>query len=565
MPVLGALALAAAYMFGRSFAPSSRAQAADGPVFGRRWVFVHSQLATPGGVDRVLEIMRRAKAARYNGIVLTEATLSAASVPSDAERERAQRLRAAAASLGLEIIPTVFSPTSILRQDPNLAEAMPVRNALFIVRDGVATFTPDPVGQIANPGFEERQGSSPARWSVRTEDSTSAAIDRGERHSGSRSLRITAAPTADAGHVTVSQNLAVEPYRQYHLSVWARTSGFSNAGALQPWVMGAGNRALNYSQWRLEPDAGWKRFDAVFNSQSNTQVAVRLSVHRSCGTLWLDTISLEEIGLLNLVRRPGCPLTVSGSGGAVYEEGRDFEPVTDRLMGRTPVPGAFSAYHAVPEGIRLTSGSRIPSAAQLRVSYYHAPVIFEGRVAQCLTEPAAYELMRKEIERVKDLLAPKTYFMSHDEIRVINWCQTCIAQKKTPGELLADNARRCVRIIRDVSPGARIVVWSDMFDPHHNAKSAYYLANGTVEGAWEGLPRDVIIMNWNHTARKASMEWFASRGHGQIIAGYYDRPTREIRQWLDDARVVPSVSGIMFTTWKRNYVDLEEFARQAWR
>ena len=61
-------------------------------------------------------------------------------------------------------------------------------------------------------------------------------------------------------------------------------------------------------------------------------------------------------------------------------------------------------------------------------------------------------------------------------------------------------------------PG-RAAVWNDMFDPFHNAvKGPYYLVNGPWSGSWEGLSKDVLVMNWNHGKRDQSLKFFADRG-----------------------------------------------------
>ena len=140
----------------------------------------------------------------------------------------------------------------------------------------------------------------------------------------------------------------------------------------------------------------------------------------------------------------------------------------------------------------------------------------------CLSEPKLDEILRDQARRVNELFQPRTFFMSHDEIRVANWCKACQDRKLTPGQLLADNVRRCTEILKSVNPQARIVVWSDMFDPHHNAVDSYYLVNGSLKGSWEGLSRDVIIANWNGGKARESLAFFDGRGHRQIIAGYYD-------------------------------------------
>ena len=150
--------------------------------------------------------------------------------------------------------------------------------------------------------------------------------------------------------------------------------------------------------------------------------------------------------------------------------------------------------------------------------------------------------------------------MSHDEIRVANWCMACQNRKLTPGQLLAENARQCTSILKSVNPQARIVVWSDMFDPHHNAVDNYYLVNGSLKGSWEGLGPDVMIANWNGGKARESLGFFAERGHHQVIAGYYDGDDlTNFQQWDSAARTVRGVNGFMYTTWQAKYSLLEEY------
>jgi hypothetical protein len=118
-----------------------------------------------------------------------------------------------------------------------------------------------------------------------------------------------------------------------------------------------------------------------------------------------------------------------------------------------------------------------------------------------------------------------------------------------------------VEILKEVSPKARIVVWSDMFDPYHNAVDRYYLVNGSLKKSWKGLPADVIIANWNGGKAAESLQWFADRGHPQIIAGYYDSGLDNFRHWDTAARGVRGVTGFMYTTWQNRYDDLEAYGK----
>jgi hypothetical protein len=104
---------------------------------------------------------------------------------------------------------------------------------------------------------------------------------------------------------------------------------------------------------------------------------------------------------------------------------------------------------------------------------------------------------------------------------------------------------------------------NDMFDPGHNARNHYYLVRGDLSGSCEGLDKDVVIMNWNLGKLRESLQFFSGRGHRQVIAGYYDSKVERVRDHLEAAKDVAGVIGVMYTTWKRNYRDLEAFAQIA--
>jgi hypothetical protein len=301
----------------------------------------------------------------------------------------------------------------------------------------------------------------------------------------------------------------------------------------------------------------------VFNTLGNKQVTLYAGVWGGrSGKAWIDDVKLEELALVNVLRRGGCPLVVtSDDGKTVYEEGKDFAPVVDRKLGKTPWAGEYSFDHAGAE-LRTLSGGRIKDGDTVRVSWYHPIKTHSYQVMCSLTEPKVYEILEDQAKRVKKHLAPKTWFFSHDEIRVAGWDALCEKSGKTPGQLLADNARRCVKIVRDLDPKAKIVIWSDMFDPHHNAVDRYYAVNGSLKGSWEGLPADVTVVNWNSGKAADSLKFFAGRGHKQILAGFYDQPgDRGFRRWHEAAKGVKGVEGFMYTTWNGDYRQLEAYGK----
>ena len=155
---------------------------------------------------------------------------------------------------------------------------------------------------------------------------------------------------------------------------------------------------------------------------------------------------------------------------------------------------------------------------------------------------------------------PRTFFMQHDELRVANWCALCAERKLTAGALLADHARRCLAILKRINPRAEVLVWYDMFDPTHNAVDRYYLVKDTLKGSWEGLDPRVIIANWNGGKARASLAFFAGRGHRQLIAGYYDSDDN-FAAWDAAARGNATTFGFMYTTWQNRFGDLERYGK----
>jgi hypothetical protein len=229
-------------------------------------------------------------------------------------------------------------------------------------------------------------------------------------------------------------------------------------------------------------------------------------------------------------------------------------------MGQKPWPGSYDIWHEPP---KLKLKSTIPDGTKLKISCYHAVTVNDGQAMICPSEPKTMDLLRDQAKRMHAAWGAKAYMMSHDEIRVLNWCDACQKRNLTAGQILAENARQCVKILREINPAGRIYVWSDMFDPNHNAHDDYYLVRGTLANSWEGLDKDVIIVPWYFEKRAESLKFFSQRGHPQVIAGYYDHDPAQIKQWQKAAEGLPNIQGVMYTTWRGAYNDIEKFAQAA--
>lgn len=535
----------------------------------RRWVYLQTNLQVPENVDRAKEILRRASAAGYNGVVLADYKLHILDRVPDFYFEHARDFREAADELGIEIIPAVAPigySDGLLAHDPNLAEGIPVRGAAFIVRDGRAALVSGLDNPLPGGEFEVHRNHAVTGWNFQDAPGQASFVDTAVKHGGESSLRWEDPgrnSTETAGNARVSKMVPVAPWRQYHLSVWIKTEDYEAAGNVRMFAMGKEGRALSHSNLGVRQNQDWTVHHVIFNSLDNDEVRIYCGTWGGrSGRLWMDDLALEETAFVNLVRRDGCPLTVSGEDGTVYAEGRDYERLEDPRMGRVPWAGSFDVWHQPPV-LTISDGSRIREGERLRVNFCHTVTVYDNQVACCLADPGVFQVLQQQVQRVEDLFEPQTYFLSHDEIRVANWCEACRRENRTAGELLAENMRNCVRVIRDINPDATLCVWSDMFDAHHNAHDDFYLVNGDLAGSWEGLPAGMVVVNWNHGRAAESLAFFGNRGHQQVLAGFYDHDPRAIRSWLETG-AGHHVTGAMYTTWRNDFRQLEAFAETAW-
>jgi hypothetical protein len=547
------------------------AGAEDGqtPRLERRWFYAQTNLQVEANADRLIELIRTASDAGYNGVVLADYKLNILDRVPDHYFRNAERVREAAATAKVEIIPAVFPigySAGLLAHDPNLAEGLPA-TSMFEVRGGEGRLVADEATRIANGGLEEvRDGDRFAGFGHQDDPGHATVADREVKHGGRVSCRMRDTnTTSSGGNSRLIQSVKVRPHACYRLSAWVKTEGLASPGGFRLLAIGSGDdgRSLTFTEGGIEPTMDWTRVSVVFNSLDYAEVNLYAGLWGgSPGTLWLDDLAIEEVPLTNVLRRPGCPLVVrSADGSRAYEEGRDFEPIADPKLGQDPFAGEYEFRHEGPS-VRLKANSRIEEGERLAISWYHPVLVHGEQVACCLTEPKVDELLRDQARRVEDLFHPRTYFMSHDELRVANWCRACRDRKLTAGQLLADNVRRCTGILREINPDAEVFVWSDMFDPNHNAVERYYLVNGTLEGSWDGLGRSVGVCNWNSGKAARSLRFFADRGHRQVIAGYYDTGSLDdLRRWEQAAEGVPGVVGFMYTTWQQRFDEIVAYGR----
>ena len=184
----------------------------------------------------------------------------------------------------------------ILAHDKNLAEGLPVKDALYVVRSGEARI--DPEVPVASGG--------PAVEGVWTREVT------------------------------------VRPYRCYRVTFRAKTE---NLNATRAFTTGSFRLDVrtedlrNLTPWnaRVPPTTDWREVRWGFNSLWYDKVKISIGApNPSTGKAWVDSIRVEEVGLLNVLREK-CrhrmfSLTTEAAyrndiGGAIFMTPKDDVPV----------------------------------------------------------------------------------------------------------------------------------------------------------------------------------------------------------------------------------------------
>jgi len=518
-----------------------------------RWVYVSTGLESDQELARVEGIAGTAAGHGLNGMLLSAGFDDLDLKPAD-YLHRLEHLKQTCDRLGVEIIPTGFGVGyggGVLAHDKNLAAGLPVHGALFIAGEHEARFSPNPAVKLANGGFEQIEGNLPAGFTVHGEH---ASIDTAVFHSGKASMRFEDFGSSPGGHVYLAQTLQVQPYRSYRLRCWVKTEGVAPREIFHLWAITPDGRDLAYLEPWMAPTSDWHELVWEFNSWYADHVDFRIGISDGeKGKVWVDDVDVEEVGLTNVLRRPGTPVKVSNDRtGEVYEEGRDYAAISDPQLN-------FRWDHDGP-AIRLLQGSRIHAGDRLRVDYFHGTTIYRDQVPIDMSEPAVYEIWQRQIPLIEKYLVPKKYFLSMDEVRIGGFCQACQRRHLSMAQILGDCVTRQHRMIRAANPKAEIYVWSDMFDPNHNAREKYYLMDGSLQGTWNYIPKDLVIACWYFEKRDLSLGFFSKLGYRTLAGAYYDADDlANPKAWLESLDRTPGAIGIMYTTWENKYQLLPAF------
>ncbi len=518
------------------------------------WIFGWG-LGKDSDVDEIVRVLDSGAQHGLNGAMVSFGLDSLCKKTPDYFR-RLDAVKQACDRNKMDLIPAVFSVGyggGVLAHDRHLAEGMPVEKSLFVVNGSEARFVPDGTVRLVNGDFEEFKNHRFKGYNFHDQPGEVSFADTQVRHSGAASLRMENFTANPHGHARVMQEIRVTPRRCYRVNLWVKTENLHPTSAFQISVL-AGERQLAPRTFHLPSTGDWRKLTMIFNSLDNKSVRLYAGLWGGkSGKIWLDDWSIEEIGPINVLHRPGTPVMVCSEDGAVsYVEGKDYAPLVD------PQFNPYRDEDRTSPPLKLLPGGRIRDGERLHVSWYHSMLIHDSQVTVCMGEPALYEIFDHEAKLLAERLHPRKVMLNMDEIRMGGTCQAC--RGRNMGELLGECITKQVASLRKYMPGVEVYIWSDMLDPNHNAHKNYHLVEGDFTGSWKHVPKDLIVAVWGGEPREKSLRFFADEGFRTLVSCYYDTENLDqVKGWLELARQTKNVRGFMYTPWQKKYALLPAF------
>jgi hypothetical protein len=488
--------------------------------FPQRWNSVGGNLATDEGTDRFIALLKLSKADGCTHILVGDGRFFREDM-TPAYFQNIAKVKALAKELNLTLVVGVYHigyGGHYFGPDGNIAAGLPVRNMVFIVKDGKA-----------NPDMAQAL------------DASRLTLD-------------------SAGNLAGSY--AVTPFTSYRIS-YTSTAAQAEGEDREEVI-----RVMSAKRWHSRSNPVYTKQGDKLLVQTifNTLEAEKIDVTIKDGAK-ASNVKIVPAGTLLIVRRKLVPLTVTSEDGqTTYQEGKDFKPLFDPAVNIKPFPGEFPIDHEAV-ALELTADSSIKDGQKLLVSFWHTQRIYNDQDLVSMEDPAVFTLMERDITNgVKAWGDVSGWFMNYDEIRMGGWEPQSDGKQRTPGQELAEHFRRGYDLIKKHAPKAQIYTWSDMFTPFHNAgknKENYYLVKGNWYGSWEGLPKDVIILNW-YAPKAEGITFFSDRGHQQVLCGFYDaartdQMKKNIDHWMTVSKGAPGILGFMYTTFANNYRSMDEY------
>src|SRR4051812_12553587 len=212
------------------------------------WLYYSNNFQSNENNQKLESIWRRAAKAGYTKVLLADSKFAKLGDLGGMEKQyfgNVEKAKKLADELKLELVPAMFDigySNNLLWHDPNLAEGLPVKDSLFVVKNGEARLVADPpVSFSPKPTWADDV--------VKISDGV--AMLENFKENG-----------------RINYKLKVSPFRCYHVSVFVKSEDFK--GDPHITVLG-GKESLQHQNLGVKSTQDWKEHHVVFNSLDNSE------------------------------------------------------------------------------------------------------------------------------------------------------------------------------------------------------------------------------------------------------------------------------------------------------
>lgn len=416
---------------------------------------------------------------------------------------------------------------------------------------------------VANGGFESFTGNVPNNWTMYPASSYALiARDAVQKHSGASSL-CWPNMTADYGSDrTVHHRMHFGRNRMMRLRFWYRTSNFS--GKIRLLVLGddpVNNHFVN-GRNSVPSTTGWTEFVGDFSTCNVDTASLWIGPEEySSGTLWIDDISIENVGPLNMLRRPDTPVRVYKQPGQIL-----MTENVDYFISETS-PNSYTNYIASPRFTRI-SGGALSAGSQVTVDWSTALLFQGGRETVCwsMLEPLAH--YQRQIRALDSTLAPDGIKIHINEVTLAGYDQNCLSRGMTPGQLVGSHVNQLYQIVQGRRPGMPVRSYGDPFDVWVKDNRCHPVTTSpwTIGALQQTSPLlEMMVMTDYSMNMDSSFRYFNNNGHSAVLAYVGDNPFRKAVDGAAAARRAANCTGFSIYSWSLgSYQSMLDLSSLGW-
>lgn len=515
-------------------------------VVQNRWVYYSMKIQNENALSEFIKFAKDASRYEYNGIIVA-ASFDIISDNMIRYGSIYHSMKKICDKLNLDIIPMLASvgyAGPIIYRNRNIAAAFAINEVDCVINNNIVKLNIDDLNDfIFYENFENTNQNFLASFDLQDSPGSQTFIDSTIYYYGTSSLKFDI--SKNKKNLRIAKKIKITPYKSCNISFYLRSCDMNLKDKVSIKILRDDNTCVIEKDFDVNNDERWIKVDLDFNSLDNEVLNVYIGVwNGDKGEFWIDELLISYNNNFN-------NLIVNNSAKVSI-----VDIVNKNLIYEGDNVSLLSNYT-----LRINDSVTISNLYNYKINYYKSYLLNKDQIGVCLTGQSLYDHLKKQIAVIHKIFSPKFYFLSIDEIRQSCMCQSCRDVSGGMAEILGQCVDRLHKIIGSFDNNAKVLVWSDMFDPNVNGKTTkYYMSTTTGNLSWLYLPKEVIPVLWDSSTASDSLQHFYKNGFTVMIASYYDDKTMQIsNRWKQASRCFDNINGYIYTTWKNDYSNLKNF------